>query len=141
MKNCNAWIKEGVNCEFKYEIEYVNDFLQSITGERPHVYRPPYLVYNQEVLSYFPDMTSITCSVDSRDWAGLTKEQLVNKVINSTANGDIILMHEPQPNTRAAIGEIIDYFQSIGYECVTVDELFERRNIEMLPGVNYTYGR
>lgn len=25
MKNCNAWIKEGVNCEFKYEIEYVND--------------------------------------------------------------------------------------------------------------------
>lgn len=123
------------------EIDKNNDFIESVIGIRTDTYRPPYLDYNTTVLNYFPTMTAIGCSIDSKDWSGISKEQIISNVTSNPQDGDIVLLHEPQANTRAAIGEIIDILREKGFEMVTVDELFARKNIEKKGAAYYSYVR
>lgn len=123
------------------EIEKNDDFIESVIGIRTNTYRPPYLSYNSTVLNYFPNQTAIGCSVDSNDWSGITVEQIITNVVSKAQDGDIVLMHETMANTRAAIGEIIDQLREKGFEFVTVDELFERKGVEMKGAAYYSYVR
>lgn len=122
----------------KEEIEKNAEFIQSVTGIYPKTYRPPYLSYNTTVLNYFPDQTAIGCSIDSRDWTGISSDEIIKNVVTNAKDGDIVLMHEPQANTRAAIGEIIDQLRAKGFEFVTVDELFRRQNTPMQGATYYS---
>lgn len=114
------------------------DLIESVTGIRPTVYRPPYLAYNSTVLSWFSDMKAIGCSVDSRDWSGVTKEEIVSIVVNYANDGAIVLLHEPLQTTRDAVPEIIDQLRAKGYEFVTVDEIFQLRGKTYENGCYYS---
>lgn len=124
--------------EARAEIEDNAEFIQSVTGIYPKTFRPPYLDYNAQLLSYFPDQTAIGCSIDSRDWTGNSVDEIISNVTANAKDGDIVLMHEPQANTRAAIGRIIDLLRGEGFEFVTVDELFRRQNVPMSGGKYYS---
>lgn len=119
------------------EITKNAEFIESVTGTYPKTYRPPFLSYNNTVLNYFPDQTAIGSSIDSRDWTGISKDEIIQNVVSNAKDGDIVLMHEPQANTRAAIGEIIDQLRAKGFEFVTVDELFRHQNVPMQGAAYY----
>lgn len=122
----------------KEEITKNADFIQSVTGIYPKTYRPPYISYNNTILNYFPDQTAIGCSIDSRDWTGIGSAEIIQNVVSVARDGDIVLLHEPQANTRAAVGEIIDQLRAKGFEFVTVDELFRRQNVPMQGAAFYS---
>lgn len=122
----------------KEEIEKNAEFIQSVTGVYPKTFRPPYLAYNTALLNYFPDQTAIGCSIDSRDWTGNSVDEIIANVTANAKDGDIVLMHEPQANTRAAISQIIDSLRGQGFEFVTVDELFRRQNAPMKGAAYYS---
>lgn len=121
----------------KEEITKNAEFIESVTGIYPKIYRPPFLSYNNTVLNYFPDQTAIGSSIDSRDWTGISKEEIIQNVVSNAKDGDIVLMHEPQANTRAAIGEIIDQLRAKGFAFVTIDELFRHQNAAMQGAAYY----
>ncbi|MBQ6570600.1 MAG: polysaccharide deacetylase family protein, partial [Clostridia bacterium] len=111
------------------EIEFVNEFIYGLTGQTPVLYRPPYLSSSTAMLNLFPDMSAIGCSIDTRDWSGITKEEIVSSVVNNARDGAIVLMHCTMPNTRAAVPEILEQLEDMGYACVTVSELFEAKGV------------
>ena len=50
-------------------------------------------------------MITITWTNDSSDWSGVSTSAIVNAA-NQLGDGDVILMHENQNNTLAAIPQI-----------------------------------
>lgn len=133
------YLTQMTESEARAEIEDNADFIQSVTGIYPKTFRPPYLDYNTTLLNYFPDQTAIGCSVDSHDWAGISSDEIISNVMKNVKDGDIVLLHEPMANTRAAIGRIIDLLRGEGFEFVTVDELFRRQNVPMRGAAYYTH--
>lgn len=77
----------------------------------------------------------IIWSVDSADWklkGRQTESQrqenvdaIVNNVLSTVRDGDIILMHDLYENTLEAFCRIADTLKAQGYELVTVSELLE----------------
>ena len=127
--------------EAKEEIGFVNDFIYNLTGETVKLYRPPYLAYYEKTLALFPEMSAITCSIDSLDWSGITTDEIVANVVNKAKNGDIVLLHVNIANTRAALPQILETLQEQGFGFVTVSELFEINNKPLVGGKVYSSAR
>jgi len=120
------------------EINFVNDFVEQSAGVTPTLYRPPYLAYNNDILSLFPEMTAVGCSIDPQDWAGKSASEITSKVLDTAKNGDIVLLHVNMSETRKALPDIIDGLHEAGFECVTVSELFEANNVSLNVGKYYS---
>ena len=65
------------------------------------------------------------------------QETIVNHVLNSVQDGDIILLHDIYEPTAQAVAELVPALQERGYQIVTVSEMFQFRGITPEPGVYY----
>lgn len=104
------------------EIATTNNLIWSITGYTPKYIRPPFGEYNERVQMEV-DMTPVLWSIDPNDWNTTNVGAVVNKVVSSVKNGDIILMHDIYPSSVEAALEIIDRLKAKGYVFVTVDQI------------------
>ncbi|SER89609.1 polysaccharide deacetylase family protein [Salisediminibacterium halotolerans] len=68
---------------------------------------------------------TIQWNIDTVDWKGVSKTQIVNKVVNNITPGSIVLMHTGAgaSGTPAALPEMIQKLKAKGYKFVTVSEL------------------
>ena len=74
--------------------------------------------------------------MDSKDWDKATTENIIANV-KKAKDGDIILMHETEKNTVAAVPELLDYFQEKDWQVVSVSELFLARGQKMIAGQDH----
>ncbi len=80
----------------------------------------------------------VNWSVDPRDWANHDAAAVQAAVVESVADGDIILLHDMcDCSVDAALG-IIDELQAQGFRFVTVSELAAIRGIALEPGRVYS---
>ena len=83
----------------------------------------------------------ITCSIDTEDWNGASKDQIVSKIKNAmnngSANGSIILCHETYASTAAAIEEIAPYAKAQGWQIVSISEMFAAKGKTLNGGQIY----
>ena len=63
-------------------------------------------------------------SLNTADYTGRPKEEIVNLVLGSVRPGTIILMHSGVPNTVAALPEIIEGLTKRGYTFVRLEDLW-----------------
>ncbi len=129
--------------EIRKEYDQCASKLKGIIGTAPSkLLRLPYLSSNQTVQSTLNDAPLITCSIDTQDWNGASKDQIVNTVkqavANGSADGAIILCHETYETTAAAIEELAPYLKNQGWQIVTVSEMFEAKGKQMSGGQIYT---
>lgn len=101
--------------------------LEKLTGEKPHLYAPPYGEHGTTCLQAAEQCgyTTILWTADTIDWEepAPTPETLVQRVTGDTLqNGTIILMH-PKEHTKEALSDIIHKIKGKGYQCVKVSEL------------------
>jgi peptidoglycan/xylan/chitin deacetylase (PgdA/CDA1 family) len=64
--------------------------------------------------------------VDTRDWASVSVDSVVNTVLSGVKNGDIILFHDyvaGKSPTAEALEILIPKLQAQGYQFVTVSDL------------------
>lgn len=121
------------------EAAQCNSRLKQIIGTEPaKLLRLPYLSSNSTVQSALSDYALITCSIDSKDWDGASKDSMVNTVKsainNGSADGAIVLFHETYQTTAAAIEELAPYCKQQGWTIDTISGMFRTKQAELKKG-------
>lgn len=129
----HSYLTNMSSAQIKDEIGKVNNVLKGISGKSSNLIRPPYLATNSTVTSSV-DAPLITCSVDSKDWDGASKDQIISNVLNNVTDGSIVLMHETYDTTAAAVEYLVPELIKRGYTIVTVSELAKMKNYNMRNG-------
>ncbi|MFZ3086373.1 MAG: polysaccharide deacetylase family protein, partial [Candidatus Hydromicrobium sp.] len=120
------------DAEVENEIRQTTDIIRETTGYLPQLFRPPYGEYDKRILRILKEERypyTILWTVDSYDWAEelngvkITKDYLVNRVLNKASDNGIILMHVGGYETIHALPEIITGLRSKGYELVKVNDM------------------
>ena len=120
--------------EMKEELKKTSDAVENVLGVAPKLMRLPYLASNETVMATV-DYPMINCSADSRDWDNATTDEIIQRIMDVEAAGElenaIILMHEPYATTAAAVEYLIPTLMEKGYRFVTVSELAKQNGIEL----------
>ncbi len=107
------------------EVTACNEKLESITGVKPTLFRPPYGDYNDTVVSTLRDMGmyAIQWDVDSLDWKNPGSENVKARVLSKVQPGSIVLFHNAATDTPPALPGIIEELIRQGYSFAKVSEL------------------
>jgi peptidoglycan/xylan/chitin deacetylase (PgdA/CDA1 family) len=106
--------------------------IKQFAGTTPHFFRPPNLATSDTM--YDAIDLSFASGVLGFDWAGCdtTAEDRARNILNGMRDGAIILLHDVQPTphpTPEALDILIPELKKLGYEFVTLSELFARKKI------------
>ncbi len=121
------------------QVRLVDEALQQQHSYTPALLRLPYGAKNEQVQEILKaeGKPIIGWSVDPYDWKVKNKEKVVNHILNSVQDGDIVLMHDIYGPTAEAVAELVPALQERGYQLVTVSELFQFRGVSPQPGQYY----
>ena len=102
--------------------------IQKATGFRPCLFRAPYGAVSGSLIGVAHGLgfTTIEWDVDPQDWSLPGSGAIYSRIVSTTHNGSIILMHDgggPRSQTLAALPGIIHTLKARGYGFVTVDQL------------------
>jgi len=131
-------LAELTSDEIITEVTTQADKLSVITGLTRFLVRPPYLSVNETVMSTV-QAPLINCSIDSKDWAGATAEEIINTISTKKTDGAIILMHETYDSTATAVETLVPQLVAEGWQIVSVSELFKAKSLELKDGQVYNY--
>ncbi|NBH10843.1 polysaccharide deacetylase family protein [Amycolatopsis sp. SID8362] len=90
------------------EISRTQELLESLTGVRPVLFRPPYGDTDPAVASAAAaqGLTEVLWSVDTRDWADAPADEIVTAA-SAVEPGGVVLMHEGRPATVEAVPRVL----------------------------------
>ncbi len=116
--------------EIRNELNTAADTIESITGERPALFRPPYGSYSDTLIECAESLgyTTIQWDVDSLDWKDISTEQIVERVTRNVKNGSIILFHNNAQHVLEYLPLILDNLKKNGYEIVKISDLIYHDN-------------
>lgn len=118
--------------EMKEELTKTAEAEEKVLGVAPRLMRLPYLAVNETVMATV-DYPMINCSVDSKDWAGVQTEEIIQRIMDADAAGElenaVVLMHEQYATTATAVEYLLPTLMEKGYRFVTVSELARKNGI------------
>lgn len=120
-----------LNCEdIKAELLSSSKAIESVTGKKVELFRPPYGDYDDELIKAASSLGYhiIQWDVDSLDWKDLSATDIAMRVIDKATSGSIILMHNNGLHTAEAVPVILETLKNKGFEFMTVGELIYREN-------------
>lgn len=126
--------------EMQEQLEKTNEALQAIVGHGSKIVRPPYNGMNKNVLEKV-GYPLILWSVDTRDWETKDSESTYQAATAIKNDGNIILMHDIQNSTPAAVKKIVPELLEKGFEFVTVSQLLEADGEAPEAGQTYRVGK
>ncbi len=105
-----------------------SDAIQSVTGSRPTIFRPPYGSFNRIVFAQAlqQKLSTILWNDEARDWTTPGVNVIARRILNLARNGGIILLHDGggfRAQTAAALPIIITALQQRGFTFVTIPQL------------------
>lgn len=121
-----------------YEINSTADLLTEITGLHDFLVRTPYCSSNETIFNTIPTPL-ISAALDSKDYLGLSTEEIIDNVLTQAADGAIVLMHEPLSTTSEAVKVIVPELIKRGYQIASVSEMMTAKGITMTSGQVYTH--
>lgn len=112
------------------ELSTSTELIESITGKKVELFRPPYGDYSDALLdtAKAQGLHTIQWDVDSLDWKNLSAEQITSRIVGGCRNGSIVLMHNDGKHTLEALPSVIDGLRAKGYTFKTVGELIYKDN-------------
>lgn len=123
--------------DVKEEIEKTQKIIYNEIGKYPKLFRPSYGTVSRKIKKISP-LPLIIWSIDTLDWKYHNSRKIANKILSKVKNGDIILMHDTYTATFNAVNIVIPKLKEMGYEIVSVSELFYYKN--KTPNLGYYYG-
>lgn len=87
--------------------------------------RPPGMRYNDQVLRTARDLGYVVVHWTSaaKDFEDVTPDYIVDRVLRSTNNGSILLLHDDRPSTVIALPRVLSALKREGYRFVTITEM------------------
>ncbi len=130
----HCFLTEKTVDEIKEEIGKTADAEEKVLGAAPKLMRLPYLAANDTVTATV-EYPMINCSVDSRDWADVPTEEIIQRIMDADATGElenaVVLMHEQYVTTATAVEYLLPTLMEKGYRFVTVSELAKQNGVEL----------
>ena len=107
------------------ELTTSREAIESLTGQKVRLFRPPYGDYNNLLIDACAEMElyPIQWDVDSLDWKNLSGTEIAMRIINGAKNGSIILCHNNGLHTAEALPLIFSTLKNRGYAFVPIGEL------------------
>jgi GH35 family endo-1,4-beta-xylanase/peptidoglycan/xylan/chitin deacetylase (PgdA/CDA1 family) len=129
--------------QIRAEFDNTHAKLKRIIGAEPSkLMRLPYLESNGTVTSTLNDVALISCALDTQDWNGHSKDQIVNDikgwVSSGQGNGAIVLCHETYDSTASAMEEVLPWIKAQGWQVVTISDMFAAKGKKLNGGTVYT---
>ncbi len=111
------------------EIQRTERIIKEISGRSPRpFFRPPYGDYDRSVLVDLRTLgykLNLMWTVDSLGWKGLSKQAIVQRVLEGAQPGAIYLFHVgSQSQDAAALPQIIQGLRARGYTFTTFDAFY-----------------
>ncbi len=117
------------DAEIEEQITSCGTLLETYTGARPTLFRPPHGRYDTRVvdiarrLGYRTILWSDAPDDSPKDNSMLPVDVTIDRVVEQARPGGIVLLHSGQYNTIMALPEIIAQLRAQGYTFVTVSQL------------------
>ncbi|OLS40025.1 polysaccharide deacetylase family protein [Bacillus sp. MRMR6] len=116
------------------EIERTERLIEKLAGQKPVVFRPPYLDYGPDTLTVieqkgYPMIGAL--NMEARDWEKPGVEHILEVSRSCVKNGTILLFHDgygDRTQTIEAVRVLVSELTLQGYQLVTVTELLNVRN-------------
>ncbi len=110
------------------EAERCDEVLESLNIPKTRFLRPPGGGFNMKIFNAMRRMNLRLglWSLNTGDYTGRPKEEIVRLVLSSIRPGTVILMHSGMPNTVEALPEIIEGLEARGYTFVRLNDLWNR---------------
>lgn len=130
-------ITELTDAQIRDILNKNNNLIMKQTGTRTVTYRPPYGALDPHSIESIGKYgyKIVLWTIDSLDWRGLKKEQVIANVLPKLKEGYIILQHcaadsakENLSGTIEALPEIIKTAKNKGFQFVTVNQLLKTAN-------------
>ena len=104
------------------------DAIKDATGTSTCLLRAPYAAFSAKNWAEGMDLVSavVSWNLDSGDWLLPGASSVVDTVVGSVRNGNIVLLTDNDATgsqTAEALGDLIDQLQDKGYKLVTLSEL------------------
>ncbi len=115
--------------EILREIFQTEQVIREVTGQEEGIlFRFPYGERNKGILKLIRKrgFLSVNWSIDSKDWKGISAEEIYQKIMKENINlrnGAVILMHNSGEHTAEALDLIIPALREKDYEIVLVSDL------------------
>ena len=111
----------------RQEIENCNQFIALATGVTPTLFAPPSGSYGKTALEITADlnMKTILWSKDTIDWRDKDEALVYKRATENISGGDFVLMH-PMQATKAALPNVLRYYQDNGLKAVTVTQNLQK---------------
>ena len=139
----HPYLTQKSSNEIRSEFDQTHNKLKNIIGAEPSkLMRLPYLATNATVESTLYDVPLISCAIDTEDWNGASKDQIVNKLKTAMNNGSlrnsIVLCHENYASTAAAMEEFLPVLKAQGWQVVTISEMYAVNGKQLQGGKVHT---
>lgn len=107
------------------ELHLCQDAIEKHVGVRPSWLRPPYGSFktSQGPIARTEQLSIVIWSVDPRDWARPGAQAIQQRILGSTAGGDIILCHDLHSQTADAAPGIVEGLLERGFQPCTLSDL------------------
>lgn len=116
--------------EIEQELFRGSAAVNSVTGRSPTMLRPPGARFGEkpaEVMKRY-GIKTVFWTANCSKFEGTTREKMLDYVVSSAKPGGIVLMHNLDRVTLAALPAVIDALRSKGYSFVTLSELLNVRD-------------
>ena len=120
--------------EIANELRLCDQDIYAATGRHTTLMRPPGVQYNDKMLGVTRALGYVTVSwtVGAKDYDKDTSADFIKeRVLDRTAPGAIILLHQDTPATVAALPAIIDGLRAQGFQFVTVSQMLARLHAQL----------
>jgi peptidoglycan/xylan/chitin deacetylase (PgdA/CDA1 family) len=111
------------------ELEKTDEVITGVMGSRPATMRPPYGAVTPSIAGWAGETfqyRTILWSLDAADWEGPDASTIADRIVAGAAPGAIVLLHDPVPETVAAVPEILDRLLERGFRFETVSALLSQ---------------
>jgi peptidoglycan/xylan/chitin deacetylase (PgdA/CDA1 family) len=125
--------------EIQKQINNTHNKIETLVGEMPMVYRPPFGAVNTRVKAASKEagFAILRWSVDPRDWENRCADHVYNAIMKHVKDGSVVICHDTHPTTVKAMERVIPRLLEDGYQLVTVSELLGHWEGKLEPGVVY----
>ncbi|MDO7203937.1 polysaccharide deacetylase family protein [Paraclostridium bifermentans] len=125
-------MKEISESDLKNELNITSSKIESITGEKTTMYRPPFGEFDNKSLKVCEDLgyTVVNWDIDSFDWKEIGPNFVTEKVLKGVKPGSIVLFHGDIKNSEQYLEKTISKLKE-KYEIVPLSKLMYNEGYEV----------